>query len=167
MAEEVSFRLAAAKDGQAVLNLLKILQKESNTFLVDSDLTELTPEMESQQIDLISRSKQNLLAVAEFDTDLVGIVTVDGTDQKTGELGVAVLREFQGYTLGTNLVALALDWGATFSSLDELTLTVFSDNAPAIHIYEKLGFEKLKSEQVNDHDVIEMKLNLKQLKEEK
>ncbi|WP_340147153.1 hypothetical protein [Lentilactobacillus rapi] len=35
---------------------------------------------------------------------------MDGIDQNSGELGVAVLKHFQGYTIGTNLVELAIEW---------------------------------------------------------
>ncbi|GAF37107.1 hypothetical protein [Lentilactobacillus farraginis] len=50
MSEEINFRLADPADAQKVLVLLKRLQSETDTFLVDSNLDELTPEMEAKQI---------------------------------------------------------------------------------------------------------------------
>jgi len=140
LAEEINFRLAEPKDGQAILDLLKVLQNESDTFLVDSDLDEITGKDEAQQINFINHSLTNLIAVAEYKTELIGIVTVDNLKADVGEVGVAVLAGYQGYSIGTTLMELAIDWGTDFSSLDKLVLTVFTENKPAIHIYHKVGF---------------------------
>lgn len=140
MAEEVDFRLAEPSDGQAILDLLKVLQGESDTFLVDSDLDDITAADEAQQINLINHSRTNLMAVATYGSELLGIVTVDSIDNGAGEVGVAVLAGYQGYSIGTNLMELAIDWATDFSSLDQLVLTVFSKNEPAIHVYYKVGF---------------------------
>ena len=140
MAEEVDFRLAEPSDGQAILDLLKVLQGESDTFLVDSDLDDITAADEAQQINLINHSRTNLMAVATYGSELIGIVTVDSVDNGVGEVGVAVLAGYQGYSIGTNLMELAIDWATDFSSLDHLVLTVFSKNEPAIHVYYKVGF---------------------------
>jgi RimJ/RimL family protein N-acetyltransferase len=158
MAEEVNFRLAEPGDAQAVLDLLKQLQLESNTFLVDADLNEITSEMEANQIRLIGQSKQNLIALAETDGKLVGIVTVDGVKETVGELGVAVLSDFQGYTLGSSLVELAIDWAIHYSTLSQLVLTVFADNLPAVHIYQKYGFATVQRFSKNHRQLLKMVL---------
>ena len=67
MSEEINFRLADPADAQKVLVLLKQLQSETDTFLVDSNLDELTPEMEAKQIGLINQSYRNLMALAVLD----------------------------------------------------------------------------------------------------
>ncbi|MBC6498417.1 hypothetical protein H7R52_05380 [Weissella confusa] len=36
-----------------------------------------------------------------------------------------------------------LDWATEYSSVDIIRLTVQAHNAPAIHIYEKFGFERV------------------------
>ncbi len=144
MADEIDFRLAEPMDAQNVLGLLKQLQKESDTFLVDSDLSEITPDIEAKNIQLINHSYRNLMALAVLGDRPVGIVTVTAVDESVGEVGVAVLADYQGYTLGTNLVELAIDWAKTYSQLTKLTLTVFEENTPARHIYEKLGFKTVK-----------------------
>ncbi|WP_243685910.1 hypothetical protein [Lentilactobacillus rapi] len=64
MSDEVNFRLAEPADAQAILELLVRLQRESDTFLVDSDLSEITAEMEADQIRLINQSHTNLMAIA-------------------------------------------------------------------------------------------------------
>ncbi|MBU9789112.1 GNAT family protein [Lentilactobacillus sp. TOM.63] len=160
MSDEVNFRLAEPVDAQAILALLVRLQRESDTFLVDSDLSELTAEMEADQIRLINQSHTNLMAIALNGTQPIGIVTVDGIDQDSGELGVAVLKHFQGYTIGTNLVELAIEWAVDYSMLSHLELTVFANNAPAVHIYEKLGFKRASTFSKHDQEAYKMILNI-------
>lgn len=158
MAEEVNFRLAEPSDGQAVLDLLKVLQGESDTFLVDSDLDEITGQDEAQQINLINHSKTNLMAVATYGEELIGIVTVDNIADAIGEVGLAVLAGYQGYSIGTNLMELVIDWGTAFSSLDKLVLTVFSENQPAIHVYHKVGFHDTDVQLQDGRESIKMEL---------
>ncbi|EHO54489.1 GNAT family N-acetyltransferase [Lentilactobacillus kisonensis] len=160
MSDEVTFRLAEPEDAEKVLQLLNTLQQESDTFLVDSDLSEITVEMEAQQIKLINQSCSNLMALAVNDDQLLGIVTVDRINDETGELGVAVLKAFQGVTLGSNLVELAVDWAITYSLLTTLELTVVATNEPAVHIYKKIGFENVMQFLEHDRQVFKMTLDV-------
>lgn len=161
MSDEVSFRLAEPSDAQNVLTLLSRLQKESNKFMVDSDLGEITAELESQQIRLINQSYTNLMALAVLDNMPIGIVTVDGIDEQSGEIGVAVLREYQGFTIGTNLMDLAVDWARSYSRLSTLTLAVFENNQAAVHIYRKLGFSVASRKESKNQTILIMSLPVK------
>lgn len=160
MAKEIIFRLAEPTDAANILQLLKQLQTESDTFLVDSDLTSLTPDVEAQQIKLINQSLTNLMALAVLNDQLIGIVTVDGLTREVGEVGIAVLKAYQGFTIGTNLMALAIDWATDYSQLSTLTLEVFKDNQVAIHLYRKMGFKLVKTKVDHDRMVLEMSLTI-------
>ncbi|GAY72724.1 GNAT family N-acetyltransferase [Lentilactobacillus kosonis] len=159
MAEEVDFRLANEADAAAVIELLKKLQTESDTFVVDSDLNSLTVEDEAKMISLINLSKSSLIAVATLSDELIGIVTVEFLKKGIGELGVAVLNEYQGYQIGSNLVELAVEWAIDYSNLNKMALTVFKDNAPAIHIYEKYGFKVVSELAIDDRASVYMEID--------
>jgi len=159
MAEEVDFRLANEADAAAVIELLKKLQTESDTFVVDSDLNSLTVEDEAKMISLINLSKSSLIAVATLSDELIGIVTVEFLKKGIGELGVAVLNEYQGYQIGSNLVELAVEWAIDYSNLNKIALTVFKDNAPAIHIYEKYGFKVVSELAIDDRASVYMEID--------
>jgi len=158
MAEEVDFRLAGESDAAAVIELLKKLKTESDTFVVDSDLDSLNVEDEAKMISLISLSRSSLMAVATLGDELIGIVTVEFLKKGIGELGVAVLSEFQGYQIGSNLVEMAIEWSIEYSNLDKLALTVFKDNAPAIHIYEKYGFKVMSDITIDERPAVYMEI---------
>ena len=53
-----------------------------------------------------------------------------------------VRPDCQGQGIGTALLKTLLDLADNWLMLERVELTVFADNHHAIHLYEKLGFEK-------------------------
>ncbi len=58
-----------------------------------------------------------------------------------GKVGMAVRDDWQGKGVGSALMQAALDLADKWLNLSRLELEVFVDNAPAIHLYEKFGFQ--------------------------
>ncbi|MBL9175671.1 MAG: GNAT family N-acetyltransferase [Verrucomicrobiales bacterium] len=93
----------------------------------------------------------------ETDASLVSLVACDGEDvvgtlglhlnpgmprrQHVAELGMAVRDDWQGRGVGTALLKAALELADGWMQLRRLQLTVFVDNAPAVRLYRKFGFE--------------------------
>lgn len=146
MSEEVTITEATREDASAVLTLLKQLDEETETFTVEDDLTKLTVDIEACQLELIQQSHENLVLLAKYQNQAIGLATVmkDET-HKLGEVGVAVLKSFWNQGLGTALVEETITWGKSFSWLPGLMLTVQKRNQGARHIYKKLGFEEIQS----------------------
>ena len=59
-----------------------------------------------------------------------------------GTLGMLVHTEFQNQGIGTALMRTVLELADNWLMLVRVELEVFADNERAIHLYEKLGFEK-------------------------
>ena len=83
--------------------------------------------------------------VAELDGQVVGSLTLhveaNLRRRHTGGLGMGVHDDYQGQGVGSALLAAALDLADNWLGLERLELTVFVDNAPAIALYKKFGFE--------------------------
>lgn len=60
----------------------------------------------------------------------------------SGGIGIMVHKDFQGLGVGTMLMEALLDIADNWLKLVRVELTVFVDNAGAIHLYEKMGFER-------------------------
>ena len=59
----------------------------------------------------------------------------------SGHFGIAVRDDWQGKGVGTALMEACLDLADNWLNLTRLDLRVYVDNAPAIALYEKFGFE--------------------------
>ena len=57
-----------------------------------------------------------------------------------GSLGMAVRDDWQGKGVGSALMAAAVELADNWLELTRLELTVYTDNLPAIRLYEKFGF---------------------------
>jgi L-phenylalanine/L-methionine N-acetyltransferase len=82
---------------------------------------------------------------AELDGQVVGslMLHVEANPRRrhTGGIGMGVHDDYQGRGVGSALLAAALDLADNWLGLERLELTVFVDNAPAIALYKKFGFE--------------------------
>ena len=56
-------------------------------------------------------------------------------------LGIMVHRDYQGQGVGSRLMEALLDIADNWLMLVRVDLEVFTDNARAIHLYEKYGFQ--------------------------
>jgi putative acetyltransferase len=59
----------------------------------------------------------------------------------SGHFGIAVRDDWQGNGVGTALMEACLDLADNWLNLMRLDLRVYVDNAPAIALYKKFGFE--------------------------
>ena len=100
--------------------------------------------VEERRERLTQRSPDAYLLVAEFDGRVVGIaglqVEANPRRRHCGSIGMAVHDDFQGRGVGSALMAALIDLADNWLGLHRTELTVYADNAPAIHLYEKVGF---------------------------
>jgi len=57
-----------------------------------------------------------------------------------GQIGMAVRDDWQGKGIGTALMQAAIELADRWLNLRRLELEVYTDNVPAIRLYEKFGF---------------------------
>lgn len=82
--------------------------------------------------------------VAELDGRVVGSLglhlATNPRRRHTGTLGMAVHDDYQGRGIGSALLAATINLAERWLGLTRLELNVYTDNAAAIHLYEKFGF---------------------------
>jgi putative acetyltransferase len=84
--------------------------------------------------------------VACVEGEVVGSLALETSPTRWGtrhvaSIGMAVRDDWQGRGVGTVLMEAALDLADNWLSLTRVELHVYVDNAPAIALYEKFGFE--------------------------
>jgi putative acetyltransferase len=84
--------------------------------------------------------------VAEVDNDLVGQIGLTTFPlaprrKHVGAIGMAVRDDWQGKGVGSALLQVVTDLADNWLNLSRLELEVYTDNEPAVHLYQKSGFE--------------------------
>jgi len=86
------------------------------------------------------------ILVAEVDGKIVGNVALIGAGRHVrrrhvASLGITVHDEWAGKGVGSALMQAALDLADKWLQYSRVELTVFTDNAAAIALYKRFGFE--------------------------
>ena len=91
-----------------------------------------------------SRPAGHVALVALIGNEIVGSAGLDplaGRRSHAGQLGMGVHDDHVGQGIGTALLRALLDTADNWLNLRRLELTVYVDNAPAIALYTRHGFE--------------------------
>jgi RimJ/RimL family protein N-acetyltransferase len=142
--EAVTLRQAIPQDAQALQRLLQQLGQE--TPYLELDVAELAAPVATLATGIarVYDAANNLLLLALSGETPIGLVRVQTADtvqqQYSGEVGIAILKDYWGLGLGQILLSEMLAW-AQDTALVRLALTVQTRNQRARHLYEKLGFK--------------------------
>jgi L-phenylalanine/L-methionine N-acetyltransferase len=84
--------------------------------------------------------------VACVDGEVIGEITLHTSPTRwrmrhVASIGMVVRDDWQGKGVGTVLMEAALDLAENWLNIRRVELHVYVDNAPAIALYEKFGFE--------------------------
>lgn len=85
--------------------------------------------------------------VAVVGDRVVGMISVHTFPHRprrahVGAIGMSVHDEWQGKGIGTALMRAGVDLADRWLNLTRLELEVYTDNEPAIRLYERFGFER-------------------------
>lgn len=86
------------------------------------------------------------LLVACADNEVVASLGIETYSKRprrkhVGAIGIGVRDDWQGKGVGTALMQAAVEMADKWLNLTRLELEVFTDNAPAVRLYQKFGFE--------------------------
>jgi putative acetyltransferase len=87
----------------------------------------------------------NLVAVVN--DRVVGMLSVHTFPNRprrhhVGAIDIGIHEEWQGKGIGTALMRAGLELADNWLNIRRLELEVYTDNEPAIHLYERFGFER-------------------------
>ena len=109
-----------------------------------------TLQMPYQSRDAIKQKLANpspgihsLVAVLNDNQKVVGMAslhTYQGRRAHVGALGMFVHDDYQHQGIGSQLMSAVIELAEKWLNLKRIELTVYTDNASAIHLYEKYGF---------------------------
>ena len=84
----------------------------------------------------------------------IGNIELMDVSASAKEIGIAVTAAMQGLGYGTEAVRAMTSYGLNNLGLDRIVLRTNTDNARAIHVYEKCGFREFR--RTEDHVYMEL-----------
>ncbi len=105
------------------------------------------PSAELWKKRLAEKPENHYVLVACVDGKIVGSLGLTSVSRSprrrhAAGIGMAVHDEWHGRGIGTALVEAAIELAEKWLNVSRLELTVFTDNEPAVKLYEKFGFKK-------------------------
>ena len=135
----LSIRATRVDDFEAVTRLINLPGFRAGTLRVPHQKAEQTRKwLESQSADAL-----NIVAV--LDGEIVGQAGLDrqgGRRAHAAGIGMGVHDDHRGKGIGTALLQELIEAADNWLAIRRLELTVYTDNEPAIRLYEKFGFER-------------------------
>ena len=173
MLHEMEFVLRSPDpgDGEEFLALRKAASEQTEFLIRYPEEIKGTAKEYAEMLQRVKDSEEEIF-IAAFDKGrMAGCVEIRKTGgqfkyRHRAGLGIALRKEYWNLGLGTELIRMALQ-EIRKTRFRQIELGVFAENAGAVHVYKKLGFEEWgrhpRAFQLKDgtfHDEIQMLLEL-------
>jgi RimJ/RimL family protein N-acetyltransferase len=146
--EKVAIRKARPEDAEILVGLMKELAAEPNIYLPYT-VEEADVPLEKQQKCIENYNSTNsMYIVAEVPEPRPRVIAELSCwgepleySRHVTSLGMNVQREWRNLGVGSELMKRAIAWAQGTNLVTRVELEVYALNKPAIHLYEKFGFQ--------------------------
>ena len=142
---DITIERAKPSDAAEILTYLRQVGGETDNLTFGPEGLPFGVEAEEAYLSGIENSWDEIMLIARENAKIVGVSSLNRLPRRMshrGDFGVSVVKSHWNRGIGSRLLEniLALAKENDFEIID---LQVRSDNAAAIHLYEKYGFRKL------------------------
>jgi putative acetyltransferase len=134
---DIQVRAAEPSDAEAIFDIFSGRRAVSGTLQIP------WVSLEERRARLVRDPNRHSL-VATIDSRVVGMAGLhlepSPRRRDCGSIGMAVHDDFHGRGVGGALICALIDLSDNWYGLRRVELTVYTDNAAAVHLYEKFGF---------------------------
>ncbi len=142
-AGKICLRPVRAEDAAAMLEYLRQIGGESDNLTFGAEGLPLTVEQEARRLLAAQNDPCQVMLAAVCGEEIVGVCGLSRTPRARlmhrAAVDVSVRRAYWNRGIATLLLKQLLAQGEA-AGVTVFALEVLADNAPAIHLYEKLGF---------------------------
>lgn len=153
----VKIRTAVEEDAEKILNLRKILSSETYYMLKEPNEVSDDIIQYEKNIRFFRESENNLYLVADYNNELVGLLTCSYPPFKRSKhvasFVIGVTKLYWGTGISQELINNMILW-CNSENIKRIELEVVEENLRAISLYKKYGFE-IEGKKINDHLVSE------------
>ena len=139
--EGLRIRRAEPDDFAAIYEIFSGLKAFSGTL----QLPYPSLEQWRQRLSVQDEGTYQLVAIVEDRVvGMLGLHTFPTKPRRrhAGTIGICVHDDWQGKGVGSALVSAGIDLADNWLNLTRLELEVYTDNEPAVRLYERFGFER-------------------------
>ncbi|MDQ0232631.1 GNAT family N-acetyltransferase [Metabacillus malikii] len=131
-------------DAEKLTSLIQQVEENSQYMLWEEGERSLQPENQLKMIEIMKKSENSTILIAEDENKLVGYLLINGgksrRNKHSGYIVIGIHKKFRGKGIGTLLFEELNQW-AFKHNLHRLELTVVTRNKAALALYQKIGFE--------------------------
>jgi RimJ/RimL family protein N-acetyltransferase len=143
---KITIRCLQRKDLEQLHNFINTISQEKTFSLFQGEYISFKEEQDflEQTLENIKQHEEVFL-VMYCDHKLIGIASLEKLElaqQHLAKLGILIEREFRGSGLGKLLLKSLFKQAKKDLNLKIVTAEVFSNNIPAINLYQKMGFKE-------------------------
>lgn len=141
----VTIAKATCEDAAAILQYLKQIGSETDNLTFGAEGLPISTEAEAAYIRQMENTCNEILLIAKENGKIVGNASFSRLPRRMhhrGDCGISVLKEYWNRGIGSRLLLEIIRF-AKEHAFEIIDLQVRSDNLPAIHLYEKFGFQKI------------------------
>lgn len=114
---------------------------ENSALLMDENLKE-----KSWKDVLDSKNRLQLKIIDKATQNYVGEIMLMELDSETPEIGIQLLKKYQGHGIGTHVVRLFIDRVKLITDVDYFLVRISSDNYISQKLFEKIGATRIGEE---------------------
>ena len=124
---------------------IKKVESESEFMLLEPGERKIVEEEQKKRIELMRKSYNSTIFIAEEDKQLIGYLIVMGGNAERNKhsvyLVIGILAVYRGRGIGTKLFEQLEKWAKKEQNVHRLELTVLTQNQAGLQLYKKMGFE--------------------------
>lgn len=122
-------------------DLISSVWRERFPPLLLNDETESVPFLQNLWKDNRTSAILTGLVFLHKGNTFCGRVNMQHVDKEKPEVGIDILRDYQGHGYGPEAVTGFVNWYGSNYSVSQIKVRISSANAHSIHVFEKLGAE--------------------------
>ncbi len=136
---------AHPRDAAEILEYMKQVGGETDNLTFGAEGLPISVEEETAYLKSLENSRDEVMFVAKENGKIVGDAGLRREVRRMshrGDFGIAVVKIHRNKGVGSMLLKKIIAF-AKENAFDIIDLQVRCDNLPAIHLYEKFGFQKI------------------------
>jgi len=145
--KELTIRKAKKEDAQELLEYAKQVGGETENLTFGAEGLPYTIEQEEKVLDNWNKSTSSAMLVGIVDGRIVTSCAISSPARERlahqSSIAVSVLKEYWGMGVGTHMMNELINFAKNSDKIELLHLGVRADNANAIALYKKCGFQEI------------------------